>query len=345
MINSIEFFDKENGYLNKKAFKYVLKDGYSEEDYIEAKKNPSRFRSKVGYGRSIKDHFYNEIENGYENDRARNCLLGRKFVFSGDKINLIFGPNASGKSTIINTIANYTLCGSNRYFDGFTNITKFEPLNYPLSFGTKENKYTKENLIQQIELAAGNKAKVEWDGNPVYYHAFEKRQSIMSVDDIEDNIIGGMADQLSFMMNKKSLSDGKQSIYIFSCLFDIAKYNPSFEDIINLSSDKLNNYNDTWKKCFDNTLNYINEIYCGERTQNTILLDEIDKSLDINNIAWIFKELLPKLKETNNQQIIVISHSPLVLSETICSPDIYNLISMDEDYTNNVKNLLSSLKF
>lgn len=344
MVKSIEFFDEKEGYLNKRNTKLILKDGKTEEEYKKAKEDKHNFCWEHSV-RSVEDYFYKEVETDYMNERARNCLMNRKFEFLSDKINLIFGPNASGKSTIIKTIASYALCGSGMYFDGFTNAQKLHPADYPFSFSDLGDKYSQEKLYELIIKQAGNKAKIDWDGNPVYYHAFDKRRDYGSLDAIEDNILGGMGEQLNYMVHKNILSDGKQSFYIFSLLYKIAKSNPSLTTTIESTERRANQVNDTWAACFNNSIKYLKSKWCGKDTQNTILLDEIDKSLDLNNVAYIFKELLPELRSINNQQIIVISHSPLVLSKDICSDEVYNLISMDDDYTNKVKNLLSTLNF
>ena len=54
--------------------------------------------------------------------------------------------------------------------------------------------------------------------------------------------------------------------------------------------------------------------------------------------------ILPKVVETTGIQIIIISHSPIVLSKKIRNNEIYNIISIDEDYTKDCIDRLNEMK-
>ena len=68
--------------------------------------------------------------------------LGEKTItFDPDKINVIFGPNGCGKTTILKAIANVCLCGDKNSMDGYTNPYHLNPLciNGKLDDETKYN--------------------------------------------------------------------------------------------------------------------------------------------------------------------------------------------------------------
>ena len=99
--------------------------------------------------------------------------------------------------------------------------------------------------------------------------------------------------------------------------------------------------NDYWVEAYKVQLDY----YMGfensfKNLPNTFLFDELDKSLDIVNTCYLYNTALPKLVETTGVQIIIISHSPIVLSEKIRNNEMYNIISIDEDYTKECIKLL-----
>lgn len=336
-------FTGEYGYLNTKKYKNVLKKQYTQEEYEEAlTQDPVKVRKKYKRERercSIEDIFTDKIEDGYKCERARYSLIGRDIEFSTDKINVIYGPNASGKSTILQTIAAHALCGDNRNFDGFTNMTCYNPSSF--WFINHEHEETLEDLIDKVEGKAGNKAIVKWDGCPVYYHNYTNRQATGSIEDFTGSCFGGITEEAVFQLSKYEMSAGMQMMRIFSNLFDIAEKAPTTEQLITETENQLKHVNNVWRKLYQLQIEYIKSIYKeGTKNQMTFLLDEIDKSLDLVNTATIFKQILPELQKINNSQIIIVTHSPVVLSEKICNPDIYNIISMDENYTNDVKDFL-----
>lgn len=73
---------------------------------------------------------------------------------------------------------------------------------------------------------------------------------------------------------------------------------------------------------------------------STFLFDELDKSFDIVNTFYLYNTVLPKLVETTGIQIIIISHSPIVLSKKVRNNEMYNIISIDKDYTEECIKLL-----
>lgn len=101
--------------------------------------------------------------------------------------------------------------------------------------------------------------------------------------------------------------------------------------------------NDTWQNAFKVQLDYYLSFKKSyEPSPITMLFDEIDKSMDILNIFYIYSEILPKLIEETGIQIIMVSHSPLVLLNKI--RENINFISVDEEYTNECLKLVNQFK-
>lgn len=336
-------FTGESGYLNTKHYKNVLKPKYTQEEYDAAcKEDINKVRKKYGvqYSRdTVDDIFCTKVEDGYKCERARYSLIGRDIEFSTDKINVIFGPNASGKSTILQTIAAQALCGNEKNFDGFTNLMGYQPSSF--WHMRLDRDVTIDDIKMKIGNKAGNDAIVDWDGCPVYYHNYANRRNTGSIEDYMDSCFGGMGEEAYYQCTKHELSAGMQMMRIFENLFDIAEKCPTTEELINITKDQINHVNDCWQKIYQVQLDYINTIYKpGTPHQMTFLLDEVDKSLDLVSTASMFKRVIPMLQKINNSQIIIVTHSPIILSEKICDPDTYNIISMNDDYTNDVKEFL-----
>ena len=95
-------------------------------------------------------------------------------------------------------------------------------------------------------------------------------------------------------------------------------------------------------------LRYYNEMVrkAGGLPENpvpTIMLDEMDKSLDLLNVITLYSEFMPNLMKKMKCQIIAVSHSPIILCDGIFKSDDYNIISMDDNYTEQCLNNLSKI--
>ena len=344
-VHSITFTNtNKNGYLFEKAYKSVLRKGKTQEMYEAALKDRERHKK---YGSDIYNYFFYERTDGLKNKLANKCLVNKTIEFSTNKINVIFGPNGSGKTTILKAIAGNALCCHDGNLDGFTNVTAYEPISFR---GKKYNdfNYTLDDLYNQaIFNKVKNSVILNWDGNPVYYHNFDNIRKTGSFDDFAGTILGSIENNLIYHMNAGKMNSGLKALYIFDKLFNIAKSNITTESIIDEAENIIiPKCNDIWKSVYQIQIDYLKSKYNNTTThQNTILLDEIENHLDVLTVAEIFTYYLPELKNINNQQIIIISHSPLVLSETICNPDTYNIISLDKKYTSNIKKLMKTITF
>lgn len=273
-------------------------------------------------------------ENNYisNNPILLKNLYNHKFKFEDRKINVLFGPNASGKSTIIKAIAAHCLCGEDiRVQDGLTSFKKFNPTEY----GFFEDR-TKEKFLQLIDKTAGNIVEIDWDGGFVYNDNFTARRSY-GIGDLCGGIIDDVGEEIQYIFSKQVSSMGQNSIYLINKLTQLCTKKIEIADMDKLFTKEFNHVNDTWGNTWKIAYDYINEKHTDDNASLTIMLDEIDKSLDINNIILLYTEILPKLVEKYNVQIILVSHSPIILSDKIFNNPTYNIISLDKEYTNSVR--------
>ena len=282
-----------------------------------------------------RDKKYNYIG---ENPVLLKNLYNRKFKFADKKINVLFGPNASGKSTIIKAIAAHCLCGDdNRIQDGMTNFKKFNPTEYGFLVDR-----TKERFYELINKAAGNIVEIDWDGGFVYNDNFSARNS-HSIGDLCGGIIDDIGDEIQYIFSKQVSSMGQNSIYIINKLTQLCTKKIEIADMDKLFTKEFNRVNDTWGNTWKLAYDYINEKHTDDNASFTIMLDEIDKSLDINNVILLYTEVLPKLVQKYNVQVILVSHSPIILSDKIYNNPDYNIISLDKEYTNSVRENMKQL--
>ena len=318
MINSIEF-DKD------------YEEGYIFQHDIQYRKGRKKSHDCGGYDMV-------GVDKGYLNKHLINNLIGKKFELSGNKINVFFGPNASGKTTILKTLAAYCMCGTN----GMTSLNNFEPLD----FGLFNGKYDKEGIESIMLKSAKNKANVDWDGYPVFYANFRPSTTI---DDYVGSIVDdGNGSTLNYIFNKNRMSFGQNTIYminrivrIMEQMCDFDSFSKGMEESVR-SKDRANS---VWKECFESTYKYWKGMVTDESSKPTILLDEIDKFLDIINVIGLYTKCLPSVIKKIDCQMVIVTHSPFIMIDSKVMRDTYNIISLDEKYTENVKKELKKIKF
>lgn len=273
-----------------------------------------------------------------ENPVLIKNLYNRKFKFEDNKINVLFGPNASGKSTIIKAIAAHCLCGEDkRVQDGMTNFKKFNPTDYGFLVDR-----TKERFYELIDNAAGNIVEIDWDGGFVYNDNFGARGS-HAIGDLCGGIIDDIGEEINYILGKGQISMGQNSIYLINKLTQLCTKKFEMSEIDKLFTKEFNRVNDTWGNTWKLAYDYINEKHTDDNASLTIMLDEIDKSLDINNVIMLYTEVLPKLVQKYNVQVILVSHSPIILSDKIFNNPDYNIISLDKEYTDSVRENMKQL--
>ena len=349
MIKSIEF--KEGGYITPRKEKMVLTES-GETKIKEYKKTHKKFDydglTDIGWvrrARLYENEDYHYVDQGYKNPQLVDNLLGKKFVFEPHKINVIFGENAAGKSTIINTLAAYCQCGDADNLDGWTNINFVKPLpSHSFLSSSEENdeKYVQQVVEDNINRLMKNNAVVEWDGIPVYNDSFSNRKMLGQLGELTGSVLDSVLDEALWLTSRRSL--GEKSIAI------LCKMIPKLEKPFTLEeclSRVKKDYNNIWKvyqKALVQRLKRLNSGFSGEPV-NTFMFDEIDKSMSISNVVTLYTKILPSLVEKTGCQIIIVSHSPVIITEQVYDSRFYNIINVTEGYAEECKSILSGFKF
>ena len=212
MIKSIEF--KEGGYITPRKEKMVLTESGETKikEYKKTHKESDYDRlTDIGWVRRVRlyeNEDYNYVDQGYKNPQLVDNLLGKKFVFEPHKINVIFGENAAGKSTIINTLAAYCQCGDADNLDGWTNINFVKPLpSHSFLSSSEENdeKYVQQVVEDDINRLMKNNAVVEWDGIPVYNDSFSNRKMTGWLGELTGSVLDSALDEALWLTFRRSL--------------------------------------------------------------------------------------------------------------------------------------------
>lgn len=245
----------------------------------------------------------------------------KKFEFKKG-INLLYGPNGCGKSTIIKTIKGY--CAIK--VGGWTHpsvpseigIGRLNGSDYPHAYST----YTPANC----------KALVVWDGLPSFFndgdvkiHELEYFFKFKTAGD-------GITDEndIEKILTEKP-SAGQYRLLKINKVLNLLKagapdYN--IEDFKGYENKDDNYYANREFKFW----NYINRLYTANHDDscNTVLLDEPERSLSHAKQKEFFLEILPR--ELKDYQVIIATHSLY----SIFTPDA-NIIEMEDGYIEDFK--------
>jgi energy-coupling factor transporter ATP-binding protein EcfA2 len=236
-------------------------------------------------------------------------LKGRTFNFT-DGLNVLFGSNGCGKSTLMKCMKAYCCL----QHGGWSAISDFNKLgaggvgNFPF-------------VYRAFTPTGECDTRVDWDGTATFYNDSDMRIDDMSwffnKDILKQEGLTTEAEQMDFVAKRPS--SGQTRIKKLNKIFNIAKNPPKFWE----TTPNNNRYE------------HMEVAYVTSLPRNgkvTILLDEPEKSLSIPKQIELFKFL----KEFQNDlQIIISTHSPFILFE-----DGINIIEMEENYIQTCKDVI-----
>ena len=276
----------------------------------------------------------------------------KTFKFKQGKLNILFGPNACGKSTILQAIAGHALID----IDGFTSLCP--PTSFDLSGFLEDNKEKQsleDKLDQRVFRLSKNSANMVWDGAPVYYHNFENlldhlkstRGSLCE----NSSLIGSTLEEFDYLTTRDVISQGQNAVILLQRVLSLLEKPTSFSELFKNEIASVNGtgryMNNTWIETYKAQLDYLGSHKNFDViSPTTILFDEIDKSLDTMTVWYLYTELLPKFIKKTGAQIILVSHNPLVMMRSIrLDESMLNIINVDENYTQEFLRLMEGQLF
>ena len=356
MIKSVKFPKTGKGYIyekpqspgkapNKNDYAYWEWDWDTPRIAKDGKiSDPKRIFKEEKYNRDYevweKDKkFYDEHKGQFTNPAAGN-LIGKTFEFEPGKLNIIFGPNGCGKTTILKAIAGTAGIPG----DG---ITKPGDPSDVFGFGLGEEKYSVKEVAKHIEELKKNSAVVDWDGNVVYYDNFAEtmKHGYGYIGGLEGTALGSFEQEISFRFNGSKINAGKKAMWLLGNVVEYQKKGITLEKIFD-AYVKRDRMNSLWKKSYKAQSEYFQQYEnYGKEVPMTFLFDEPEVNFDIMTVWKLYSGVFPKICDEYGTQFITVSHSPLVLADEVAGNEKVNIISIDEEYTKQVKELLNGLKF
>lgn len=229
-------------------------------------------------------------------------------------VNIIIGKNGSGKSTLMKLLYKFFLI-EREMKSRCPHFTEEPALTFPSIFDNIDNK-----------ILDGVKVKADYKGS--VFRFFPGDEARQKADESFSNF------KMAF--NSASSSVGESTINniwsLFDMMFDQTDYNFPINDIIQLRDRS----NDVWKDRFNQVLKYYQENsidISDEDYEFTVLMDEPDRNLDIDNIKEIYDILSYHKPQT---QIIAVIHNPILILK-LSKLDHINFIELTEGYLESIK--------
>lgn len=236
-------------------------------------------------------------------------------------INVIVGANGCGKSTLLNTIAAYLLCE--------------KEMKTPSSRGKLEDALKGTHLWNNLRI--GNDDIL--DGVDVRHDyvgvLFQLRNGYEM--DTDESLASFTNFQTAFA--KGNLSMGQNTKFSLNQLFQTMFANDG-QEYLTFPADPLkalrDSTNDVWKSRISRLMDYYKRNQIQNVTEKnfsyTVLMDEPDRNLDIDNIDEVVSVLSTPKEMT---QIIAAVHNPLVIGQ-LSKKNYINFIEMTPDYVSKV---------
>lgn len=253
--------------------------------------------------------------------KSAGIYNGRSFEFSNG-VNIVVGPNGSGKTALFECMSQYLLCYDNECSHMFTDAI------YAPSI------FNEDNSVKQG-------MKLHHDFNTKcfrYMHNASSRSSSACT-----------ARSLAHHVENTWKSAGESSISAMQCLFDtmfsIKDYAFPIKDMLDMKNKPSTN--GVWKDRLDHMLKYYKDNTFVTSTsvkeqllRYTVLIDEPDRNLDIYGIEDLYKMLSYQRDDT---QLIVIIHNPMLIYKLYKAKNRCNInfIEMVPGYIDKILEIVS----
>lgn len=246
---------------------------------------------------------------------ALPALSGRTFAF-GPGLNLLFGPNGIGKSTLLRLAGAYAGCAQSGWS---TAAGGDDTIPYPARFRRLAPK--------------GCAAEVAWDGAPALMARLDALPAHGFSDREEE-----FAEQIDALVNAPS--SGEAVLGRISALARALRAPPDLSLVERTWDVDGHRYlpssvNDQWAQKVGDFVAYVSTL--PRRGPMTVLLDEPDRSLSIPNQQALWARSLPGL--ARHCQVIVATHSPFALA----APGPVTVVEFEPGYVESCRAAVRAL--
>lgn len=247
-------------------------------------------------------------------------------------INIIVGKNGSGKTSLMRLIYAYTLTESSIQPE-VPSVNDAAICGFLDSLFTMNTSSDKKFSYEDV-LLDGAKVIMDYRGSVFRFIPPSERD--------KDDAMKSMINFAEFFASGRMSSGEQVQLGLKSLMRQMFSETTDIQFPIQELKDLRGSVNEIWERKIDLMLDYYrkNNIPKSELTQEnyefTVLMDEPDKNLDIDNIREVYK-ILSKRKEQT--QLVVVIHNPILIYRLSKLKDVH-FIEMTPDYINEVRDFV-----
>lgn len=239
-------------------------------------------------------------------------------------LNVLFGPNGCGKSTILRTIAVHMMAHSN----GETTLTQ-----------DSVREMMGREAMRTLRRGAGSPtpvaAKVRHDGQPIRYATAGKL--MFGVDRSFDTDFMDAYGAADGIVPGARGSHGSRSLAINQLVMRTLLGRSGIAERPVVARDmRRESVNDVWQRMYDVAMGLLEPSI--DKGQTTVVLDEPDAHLSLVMQARIWRDVLGRPEVAERHQVIVATHSPFALAVPHA-----HVIGMPDDYVAACRSELADL--
>lgn len=236
-------------------------------------------------------------------------------------INIIVGDNGCGKTTLMNLINDFMLCNN-----GISSEIPKNALDFPQFWAKSDTNDIPDGIsvcsdYKYILFRSQQRSEITHHNEMMFAHSenllnFMTSSSLSTGETVKQNV--------NFVLNRMFSEDYQDKI----------KFN-----FVEKLEDFCGSINSVWTERIKSLINYYkNNTITNEVKKVTLMLDEPDRNLDINNI----KELYGLLTYEHPQvQLIVVLHNSSLIYK-LSKLDYINFVEMTDGYINKIVNFIEN---
>jgi ABC-type cobalamin/Fe3+-siderophores transport system ATPase subunit len=234
-------------------------------------------------------------------------------------LNIIVGHNGIGKTTIMNALSHYTFC---------------DKLGYSVIL--QSNNWLNDSILSS-DIDKVNNIEIVNDYNKSTF-------KMLLFNELKNHEIMDNLSTVSMYISQKDISTGQRVNASIQLLFKIMFKEDHIEfDWINFDKEfkqiKTNNKSNhnIWDKRLLNLEQYVKNNHKDDiKPIHTVLTDEPDRNLDIDNLEQVYNVLNNTRPDT---QVIAVINNPLMIYKLSFNKNI-NFIELSPDYVNSIINFV-----
>lgn len=229
-------------------------------------------------------------------------------------LNVLFGPNGCGKSTILKALKAHSL---------ITTIGWSKYINHmELGFSFDPHKFASQKVaaVAMMNRFCPGEAEVEWDGTPSLFNSSDASCAIGKNIYESDGILNTAENMLNRMSTH---STGEQRAWHWNKLQDVLS--TTVPKTVPLPKE-FDTCNSQWKIAWECIKTFLDEK--KPTGINTLLLDEPDQYLDMPMQKEFWCDVVFDLAK--DYQVIIATHSPFAL--TLNNSDRHQIVELSSEY-------------